>query len=64
MTVASLPCAPVEGQQLAQIDRRYAVTPGQHERARAEIGLQAFDAPAGLGLLAGVDQVDLPVVAM
>src|SRR5882757_1988907 len=51
----------MERQQVIQVDVGYTITPGEHEGFIAQVRSEPLDAAAGLGLHAGVDQVDVPV---
>ena len=63
--VASLPCARWNASSGVEVDVRDAVAVGEHERARrASQVAQALDAAAGVRVLAGVDEVHGPVLAV
>src|SRR6185437_5715028 len=53
----------MELKEVCQVDVGDAVTPCQHEGSAAEMWRKSFDASACVGLLAGVDEVDQPVLA-
>ena len=61
VSVASLPCERWNAEQLVEIEVGDPVAPGEHERRRAQEGLQSLDAAAGRRVEAGVDEVDGPV---
>ena len=51
----------VEAKKRVEVDVRHAVAPGEHECLIAQMRLEAFDAAAGEGAVAGVDEIDGPI---